>query len=451
MKENVKIKNVKNQEIKNENDKKVLVFFEKNKKMCIIIGSILIIALVIILVYFVASIIKYKKYAHYEDKMDSYGFDRLYNNGSAKSSESVTKSEAIKLVIGTCLNTFDISGFSKIPTEEYDNAIWVLYAQDMGLVDSNDLNKDTVKQKVKYVNVIKYFANAKEKLLHMPLTEEKNEEIFEKISDLPKYTKEEQIAIIDLVSNDILKEFDKKINGNKNICKGQLNEIVVNYIEKYELFGEKIQTDESRLPSNASEYAYISENVAKEVYEIPFKVNDEQKVVTPKECFSNLKAEYAQLIYKVEKYYNTVLNIDYATTTTENLKNNLYNLTLMDASEANLNEYVEYIKTNQIKITGNAKVQTPIIYDDGMNYRFRAKLEFKIESSLTNDNLLYGDLFSGETIRYDNKDYSIIVDVGFGSAIGTTSYYMQSSTLDEIIVGNKNPGVGKPYATNDFK
>lgn len=111
-------------------------------------------------------------------------------------------------------------------------------------------------------------------------------------------------------------------------------------------------------------------------------------------------------------------------------------------------EYVNYVKANQIKISGKAKAQEPIIYFDGFHYRLRTKLDFKIESSLTNENILFYDLASKSKIKYDNKEYSVIVDTLIGSAFGTGSYYAKLNTLDNIIVGNDKPGIYSNMSNN---
>lgn len=446
MKENTKVKkDVKNvsknkTEIKNKTKKT----FKMNKKIYILIGCIALIILIFVISYFIIKNAEYKKYKHYEEKMNSYGFNRLYDNESSKTSEKVTKSEAIKMVIGTCLNTFDISGFAKEPTETYENAIWVLYAQDADLAMATELNKDTENKKAKYIEVIEYFANAKKKLLKQELSAETDK----KLKDLQKYTEDQQEAIIDMLDNDILKVAKKKLGGNKNIFKGQLNEIVVNMIEKYNLLGQKIQTDETKLPSNAKEYAYISQDVAKEVYEIPQKVDVDYEVRSAKDSFTDLKPYYNQIISKIESYYNTILNIDYTTIDAENFKNTIKNLTISAITADDYTEYVNYVKANQIKISGKAKAQEPIIYFDGFHYRLRTKLDFKIESSLTNENILFYDLASKSKIKYDNKEYSVIVDTLIGSAFGTGSYYAKLNTLDNIIVGNDKPGIYSNMSNN---
>ena len=70
----------------------------KIKMIIIIIISILAILGIVYLSYTLISS-KYSKYEHFEEKMDIYGFSQVYDNGSAKTSEKVTKSEAIKMIL----------------------------------------------------------------------------------------------------------------------------------------------------------------------------------------------------------------------------------------------------------------------------------------------------------------------------------------------------------------
>lgn len=424
-----------------EKDKKTQEVKKPNKSInkksiILIIGICIVVIAIVAIVNVILTNMEYKKYERYEDKMNRYGFNKLYDNESAKTSEKVTKSEAIKMIIGTCLNTFDISGIAKKPTDDYQNAIWVLYAQDASIANASEVNKDTSGDKVKYVDVIKYFSNAKKKLLNIELLNEPKKQI----SDLKKYNGVEQEAILDMLSNDILQELSGSLKGNKKVFKGKLNEIIVNSIEKYSILNENMQTDEAQMPSNANEYTYISKDVAKEVYEKKFIVDTKEEFKLPKQAYSDLKQYYTQISDKIEKYYNTLLNIDYSTISKEELKNNLYQLTLRDADDKTLDEYIAYTKQNNIKLSGKAKVQDPIIYFDGLNYRVRTKLDFKVESSLTTNNILFIDFETGRKSKYDKKDYSLYIDVVLGSAIGTGTFYLKNISLNNLVI-DENSGI----------
>jgi hypothetical protein len=78
-----------------------------------------------------------KKYKEYEDKINKYGFNKLYNNLSAKSSEYVQRSEAIKVILGSIFNKNDITSFAYQTDEKYDNAIWVKYAENEKIITAD--------------------------------------------------------------------------------------------------------------------------------------------------------------------------------------------------------------------------------------------------------------------------------------------------------------------------
>lgn len=419
---------------------------KRNKKinkrlMLFILSAILLIILIVLGVNLILKNVEYKKYEKYEEKMNSYGFNKLYDNGSSKTSEKVSVSEAIKMAIGVCLNRYDISGIASEPTSNYNNAIWVLYAQDMALANASEVNEQTANKKVKYIDVIEYFTNAKKVLLKKELTNDESKTV----KDIAKYNGIEQEAIIDMLSNDILQALNSnKLNGNKKVFKGKVNEIVVNYVEKYNLLAtenEKMQLDSSKIPSNASEYAYISDNVAKEAYELEFKKDGLDNIKNPKTVYTELKNDWNQMVSKVEKYYKTLLNVNYNDITVEKLKNDLHHLTLISATDESLTEYVNYVKANNIIIEGEAKVQEPIIYYDGLRYRVRTKLDFKVVSSNTDRNLLYIDFVNGGS-KYSKKDYSFYADVMMGSVYGESkTLYLKDSKWFEIIANKEDVGI----------
>jgi hypothetical protein len=187
------------------------------------VGILVLIVLIMFLCNYLDSL-KYKPYLQYEEKMKVYGFDKLYNNQSAKTSEIVTKAEALKLAIAAVFNTSDISGFAA-EHNEYENAIWVEYAKDTK-VTTEDININNYNNKVKYIDVISYFENCKK----LFLKNEKIDNLSTKFKDIDKYKVEEQTAIKDMVSNGIIAEISNKLNGNRNIFKGQLNELVLIFL-----------------------------------------------------------------------------------------------------------------------------------------------------------------------------------------------------------------------------
>ncbi len=66
------------------------------------------------------------------------------------------------------------------------------------------------------------------------------------MNDLTSYSVGEQAAIADMVANEILYLVADKLNGNDYVFKGQVNEIVVNFCEKYSTVampGDMVCTD----------------------------------------------------------------------------------------------------------------------------------------------------------------------------------------------------------------
>lgn len=414
-----------------------------NPRILIIIFAVIIVIGIGILSYVLLKNMEYKKYAKYEEEMNAYGYNELYNNQSAKTSEKVTTSEAIKMMISVCLNQNDISGIAKAPTNDYENAIWVLYAQDKNLVNASEVNKDTANKKVKYIDVIKYFARGKKILLNQDLTTDESKSV----KDIEKYSAVEQEAIMDMLANGILEIVgDNKLKANRKIFKGQLNEIVINYINKYHTVvdnSEILQTDESQKPSNADKYPYIVKDVAKEVYEMPFIVDTESRFKNPKTTFQEYKEHYHQITEKIEKYYHTIFNVNYNNITLEDMKKNLAQLTLMGADENALKEYVDYVKANHIVIEGKVKVQEPIIYFDGYTNRARTKIEFKVVSADTDENLLFIDFINGKNTKYHKKEFATYIDAKFGSAYDTSTYYLKSETLLSLLTNSSEDiGIG---------
>lgn len=419
---------------KNKKDKKSTNLKVKSKISLIIILIIFLLLFFIgITFYLYLNNLKYNPYKKYEENMKNYEFSKIYDNGSCNTKESVTKSEAVKIVIATTLNTADISGMAKTPKEEYKNGIWVEYAQEKGIVTKEELNKDNVNEKATYLDVIRYFANAKMKLLGKEL----DTEIETSIKDYEKYRPDEKQAIADAFFNGIIVENKNKLNGYTEVFKGQINEIVKNYVEKYNTItsiDEKLNIDSEKKPSNLSDYPYTLSNIEKSIYEKPFKVKSKENFKKPIDVYADKKSMYDQITYRAEGYYTTLLNIDYRIITEEDFSKKINQYIANPASPSKIKEYVAYIKENKIRIEGSAKNQAPIFYFDGENYRLRLKIDFKILYSDTKENLFYRDFeYKDFSIPYDvlyeKEEYSFYIDVIFSETISNKSLYIIETPL----------------------
>ena len=379
---------------------------------------------------------KYKPYRPYEEKVKIYGFDKVYNNGYANTGESITKSEAIKMVIAITLNMSDISGISKAPEgdNDYDNAIWVDYAKYRGIITDTDVNKDNYKDKASYIEVIRYLATAKTKILEKEL----DSAVQLKVKDIEKYKTDEQVAIEDMVQNEIIKINTRKINGNKHIFKGQMNELIANFVEKYNTItvnGEKLNINEEKMPSNKEVYPYTVTSVDKSIYEKEFNVDDENNFINPKDLYTVKKEHYQQIQEIAEGYYDLILNVDYNNIDYEKLKNKISKYVLYGTS--GLKEYVDYVKEHKIQIEGKSSVMFPVIYYNGIEYVVRMKLEFEIKNTDTRNNLLYMDPINrtNKNIKYENDKYVIYIDAKMGNSIsGSNALYNNNSMIYDLLL-----------------
>lgn len=421
----------------------------KRKKISIV--SIIIIAILIVSaiigIYIFVNSKKYSAYEKYEENMKIYGFDKVYDNGSAKTSDSVTKSEAVKMVLAATYNVDDISGFAKKVTDEYSNAIWVEYARTKEIINPDEINKDNADEKATYADVIRYFANAKTKLLGKTL----DTETVPSIKDYENYKTDEKLAISDALQNKLITENIKKLDGYKKLYKGKLNEMIKNYVEKYNTItpmDEKINISAEKTPSNASDYPYTLASVDKSVYEKAFIKKDgkEADFKKPVEIYVDKKSVYEQIVYNAEGYYTELLNIDYKTITEEEFSKKISQYTISPASPSKIKEYVAYVKENKIRIEGTAKNQAPIFYFDGENYRARLKLDFKILYSDTKENILYRDFDYKDftpsyNAVYEKDEYTVYADVIFSGAYNSKLLYSIEIPVFTTIIDKHESGI----------
>lgn len=407
---------------------------KKDRKRLIIISIIVAIVIVIIIAigYTIANI-NYSKYKKYEEKMDIYGFSKVYDNGKANTKNKVTKSEAVKMILSCLYNVPDIKGIA-LPTEEtYSNAIWVEYAIKQGIVTREEVNADNADDRVKYEEVLVWLYNIKAKILDLePDTEAKVE-----VKDINGYNVDEKLAIYDLINSEIITVNTKKINGNQKLFKGKLNELIINFAEEYNTItvgDAKININEEKIPINANEYPYTLASVQKDVYELEFVVENQENFILPINYYTDNKQYYAQIKSYVESYYGYLTNIDYNNITIEQMKRKLKKYALEEFDDEVLNKYVDYVKQNHIKLTGKVTAQLPCIYFDGEKYRVRTKIELTVESSDTKDNLLYYDLEGGTVTYNGNNEYTLYADIIMSKNDISETLFIEERTISSMLV-----------------
>ena len=113
----------------------------------------------------------------------------------------------------------------------------------------------------------------------------------------------------------------------------------------------------------------------------------------------------------LETYLNSYLNVDYRTIDVDTFMNDLNRYVLWDFKREYIEEYVEYVKENQIVITADANIVKPCYYFDGGRDRIRVNIDMDIESSLTNLNILFQDIYRPYPIEYSQKDMNFYMDI----------------------------------------
>ena len=375
-----------------------------------IITAIIIIG-VTILVYNIILTNKYKSYVKYEEDMQKYGFNNMYDNKTASTYEKVTRSELVKIIVSSLLNKYSIDDIWKIENSEYDNQVWVDYAEQKGLIDKGAITKDNQNDKAKYIDAITILSKYKQLLLMKDLDVDSTPEF----KDLNKYSNEQQTIIKDMIWNKIIENSSSKLNGNRNIVKGELNELIIKYVEHYNTItisqDDKLNINDEKLPYNYENYTYTLANVNKKVYEAKLDYKDVSKSILPRDMFIKYKDNIQEWIKIINLYYNNILNINYNTIDKENFKKSINLYVYNNYSENAINNYYNFVKENEIIIKGSASAQMPIIYYDGENIRIRYKLVYNILSSKVKENLLFGDALTNANAEYQNDSNVQYIDV----------------------------------------
>jgi hypothetical protein len=191
---------------------------------------------------------------------------------------------------------------------------------------------------------------------------------------------------------------------------------------KTDPWGRLIRTTD--LPKNAADYPYILADVQNEMYELPYPyaATDDRKV--------------SSTLYKTDKEYNKEnvdiwlgrlktfgalwLNVDYRTIDDEWAKS-LF-ATKLQNSNAELKyirEYVNWVKSNKIKIEGHLDPEPSMIFYDGFGADYiRVKFRIKFVTFNKQERLLYDEWFPKDTPFEKNVWYEGYSDIKMKASIG---------------------------------
>ncbi len=422
-------------EIRKEKDRKLRI------RTTIITTIVIVIVIASIILGYTLLNKNYSIYEKYEEKMNIYGFSKVYDDGDCNTRDSVTKSEAVKMLIASVYNVSNIEGRAMPTDKTYSNAIWVEYAIKQGIVGASEVNEETADEKAKYQDVLVWLYNIKAKMLDV----EPDTAVNYNIKDINAYNADTQLAIYDLLNSNIIVENTKRVNGTKKLYKGKLNELIINFVEEYNRItvgDARININEEKIPENANMYPYTLASVQKDIYEIPFKNDGSEGFISPIEYYPDNKEYYGQIKNYVEGYYGYLMNINYEDISVAKMKRSLKKYAYEEFDDEKIKKYVDYVINNKIKLTGTATAQLPCVYFDGKDYRARIKLEFSVESSNTDANLLYYDLESNG-VTYKSDKITIYVDTVMNKLGASQTLFIKEGTISSILAKSSSSIVSK--------
>lgn len=395
----------------------------KNNKVAFSIFASLSILAIVGLIILIKNIVITKKYAYYTERMEWYGYDKLYDNEEATSTDSVMSDEIAKMVAAVLYNETDTSfAESKLSGVEEEslsiNESWLEFAKSIPLVYAKDITFGTKMSKLQVAELI---VDGIEKVYRKDI--EVTEQLKEKYRK--KYT-EDELEIIDKgISIGILENSKSDINKKVKI-KGELNKMLIIASEKYSMVyynntyslknNATVVTDKEQLPSNADKYPYVIDSISKEIYEIEMPEMLSEISESPKTVYDTYHDEYYYTEKNIAGYFDAILNVDYNTITKEDFEEKIKTYVVYRLDEVfidsqpyleDIEEYVNYVKENHIVLKGKATPLLPIIYSNGSLHFLRCKIEFEVVNSDTNKNLLFWDTDT----TYNSNTISVYADI----------------------------------------
>lgn len=295
-----------------------------------------------------------------------------------------------------------------------------------GLEANNEINGNktfTLRDLISSIRYATEYYRRNEYLYIHPLTDSK-ENI--KYTNVNEFSKEDIISLNALVLQErnnyyyiINEEIYLPLDAPVTNC--ILNYFILNlrnsFYWKQDHLGDndtEFETNPNNFPSNYYEYPYIIKGIPNEVYEkkVDYHGMSGGNGNARETYIKRFGRETGEITWAVTKYYNTIVNIDYTNDDWEAFKTNIYdNSTYVSLEE--IDEYIEYAKSNKIILKGSAKAipGTIVIYEP-FAY-IRVMMEFEIVSANENKNLLFLDNknIKAKEIMYENNKYSFVVDV----------------------------------------
>lgn len=382
------------------------------KKSWIVISIAIVSILLIVMFSYKGRMFGKSNFEKNIDIIVGYGFN-FANEGKISGNKEITKGELAKVIISLLYNLRDHSELGGGYIFEDPNSYWVDIGYRREIFTKEQINNDNINSKVTFRDMITYLTRT---------LKDRNIIEFGKVQGYTEKTlnEDENKTMKYLVDNNIVPK--KDIELNKNVSREKAYIIVLKLLQKngiIDVLGREIRTTD--LPTNSSEYPYILKDVSNEIYQaknIGIDTADKAaKTLNIKEVYYGNELSYNKRIkYKeyIENFYNTILNIDYKTITSEDLYNKLKDITRLDKKA--IDGYVDKIKRDKINIKGKISVEPSIVYYQSPYYYYRSRIEFEILEADNLDNVLLMDFYEyfdykGMRLTYQkNYKYNLLID-----------------------------------------
>ena len=381
---------------------------EQVKRMVLRIAILAIAIIVVVVLFNILGRVSYNaKYSKYTSKVEAMGVNKLYMDGRASDYKNVKNGEAVAMLIEACLNIQDIAvyGYDITGDKKYEG--YLEFAKFKGLVPDAMISNEDLTKDISKLELLRLVGRLKTEVLKKELSKD---EIRLTVNKAHKLEELELAYLKDAVINNVYDNSGSIAEG-KEIKRGEFNkalcELTVSCSTITNGTGD-VETDPAKLPSNSDVYAFILKDRKKEVYEKPFAVASQEEYESPSELFQFLKVSNPKTMKRIEKYMNTLINVDYQTITVDSFKEAVESTLLYARNSEEIEKYVEYVKANKIKLEGKVVTYMPCIYNDGNEYRIRLEVTLNVKEGNTLENVLLGDV-RGEKTTYQ-KQSTFVVD-----------------------------------------
>ncbi len=388
--------------------KKDIKLYKKKITLCLV--SLLIFIIVIVAVLFFiqkGSNFNLKREfwdgINYDEKIELFGFNKMYD----ECSDEITKIEALKINFLISMNKDSIEN-AFVEGYKYSDEDFILknYAYTNNLkkviTKSNKDEKITVADELYALYLI-------EKGRYNDV--ETSEKIT--LENINNYEEEKKIAIQTMYDKDIVEKEDFE----QVLTKEKSKEIMVKYIYVFKTMCRDVDYEflknESNIKSLYKLPFYPSSNT--EAYTIEIKKEYDYK--EPIDIFSEVSNRYKDIIKSTKELYDIILNVNYEEFEKEDFDIEKYARSINKVSalpRKDIENYVEYVKQNKIKIEGKGYPIIPLVYYKNNNYNVRTYVEFKIlNSDIDNITLMQEiNLINFESNSFEkNKEYKGYVDL----------------------------------------